>query len=490
MARLNLSQRLALVFTGLLLLCALAACMVQLHSSRAYGNAMIQRLSLDLAGQITASEALLSPAGAVNRQTLSSLFDRLMTLNPSVELYLLAPDGRLLADAAPAGHLKRQKVAIAPIHALLGGKPLPIYGDDPRSRDRQKVFSAAPVYRGKQLTAYLYIILQGETLNALSETAWHNALRNALLWSLLLVAALGGVAAALASWWVTRPVKALTRQMSVIDGDSIHTIRLLAAQPLRPGEDEVSRLHNSFMLLARKIVSQWDALADSDRQRREFIATISHDLRTPLTSLLGYLETLSVKAATLTPEERQQYFAVALRQGNNVRHLSQQLFELARLEYGGITPRAEAFAAPELIQDILQKYDLSLESRHLALQVDIPPRLPVAWADLSMIERVLTNLLDNAVRHTPEGGVISLHCWPQGGHIMVEIQDSGPGIPDALRDGLFQRPSILEGRSAGTPRGGLGLMIVRRMLELHGCHIELVERGAGACFRFSVPCRG
>ncbi|MER3625474.1 two-component sensor histidine kinase, partial [Klebsiella pneumoniae] len=84
--------------------------------------------------------------------------------------------------------------------------------------------------------------------------------------------------------------------------------------------------------LARQIADQWDRLADSDRQRREFVANISHDLRTPLTSLLGYLE-------SLTAEERRQYLTIALRQGNKVRHLSQQLFELARLEHGGIKPQ-------------------------------------------------------------------------------------------------------------------------------------------------------
>lgn len=83
----------------------------------------------------------------------------------------------------------------------------------------------------------------------------------------------------------------------------------------RGGKDEVAILRNSFIELARKITQQWDRLADSDRQRREFIANISHDLRTPLTSLLGYLETLSLKSATLTPQEHQQYLATALRQG-------------------------------------------------------------------------------------------------------------------------------------------------------------------------------
>ncbi|HFY0576894.1 TPA: two-component sensor histidine kinase, partial [Escherichia coli] len=105
--RLTLSQRLTLVFTAILLFCAAAACGIQIYSSNQYGNVMVQRLSAGLAQQIVISEPLLDNTGQVNRQTLKILFDRLMTLNPSVELYLISPDGQLLADAAPSGHLKR-----------------------------------------------------------------------------------------------------------------------------------------------------------------------------------------------------------------------------------------------------------------------------------------------------------------------------------------------------------------------------------------------
>lgn len=140
--RLSLSQRLALVVVSLLMLCAVAVCAVQLHSSAQYGNAMVQRLSSGLAQQIVAREPLLDAHGEVNRQTLKSLFDRLMTFNPSVELYLLSPDGDLLADAAPPGHIQRQRIDMAPVQAFLTGSASPVYGDDPRSPTDEK--SSAP----------------------------------------------------------------------------------------------------------------------------------------------------------------------------------------------------------------------------------------------------------------------------------------------------------------------------------------------------------
>lgn len=486
--RLSLSQRLTLVFTAILLLCAIAACSVQLYSTSQYSSAMVQRLSAGLAQQIVNSEPLLDKQGDVNRHTLKTLFDRLMTLNPSVELYLVSPSGELLADAAPDGHLKRQKIDVGPLQTFLGGAAWPVFGDDPRSIDKQKVFSVAPVRFNGELHCYLYIILQGENLNALADNAWQKALWSTVLWSLLLVALFGTLAGIMVWYWVTRPVKQLTADVRGLDQDSISAIKKLAQQtPEREPANEVAILHNTFIELARKIASQWDQLSDSDRQRREFIANISHDLRTPLTSLLGYLETLSMKADTLSPEDNRQYLAIALRQGHKVRHLSQQLFELAKLEHGGIKPQLERFAIGELIQDVAQKFDLAIATRQLTLQVEMARPLPLVNADVSMIERVVTNLLDNAVRHTPLGGTIQLHVWQENEQLQVEVVDSGPGVEEGLRDNLFQRPSALNSRASRENRGGLGLLIVKRMLELHGGGISLMESVSGARFRFFVP---
>ena len=203
--------------------------------------------------------------------------------------------------------------------------------------------------------------------------------------------------------------------------------------------------------------------------------------------MLGYLETLSLKADRLTMEENKQYLNIALRQGNKVRHLSQQLFELARLEHGGIKPQPETFVLAELVQDVAQKFDLPVATRNIGLQLELAAGLPPVTADLSMIERVLTNLLDNAIRHTPEGGGIRLAARRAGPEIIVEVADSGPGIAGELRATLFERPSVLEPGAQSASRGGLGLMIVRRMLQLHGGDIRLLEAPAGACFQFTLP---
>lgn len=145
--------------------------------------------------------------------------------------------------------------------------------------------------------------------------------------------------------WVTRPIRRLTQQVSALDSDGIAALQTYANTPAEShSRDEVSQLQQAFRRMAQRITEQWQTLSQQDQQRREFIANISHDLRTPLTSLHGYLETLSVKSASLTPTDRQRYLEIALAQSRKVGRLAQELFELARLEYGVVKPQKEPFS--------------------------------------------------------------------------------------------------------------------------------------------------
>ena len=185
MRRFSLSQRLTLLFTVLLLLCATVACAVQLYSSMQYGNAMVQRLSGGLAQQIVQREAILDSQGRVDRSALKPLFDRLMTFNPSVELYVVSPDGDI-RPMPPAGAHSAAKIDLAPIQNFLSGTVMPVFGDDPRSQNK-KVFSATPLRQDGELKGYLYIILQGK-----SPTRWRRWLAQSALEYGAVVDAAGG----------------------------------------------------------------------------------------------------------------------------------------------------------------------------------------------------------------------------------------------------------------------------------------------------------
>jgi signal transduction histidine kinase len=484
--RLPLSQRLSAVFALLLLACCGASAWLQVRSNERHEQVVIQRLSSGLAAHIAASSALMEPRG-LNQQAVHELFGKLMDVNPSVEVYLLGLDGRIEAQAAPPGHLKREHVSVAPIRELLAGRPLPILGDDPRSDTGRKVFSAAPLRVDGRDAGFVYVILLGEEHEALSRHVAGDSVLRTTMWAMAVVAALGLLAGLAAFHWITRPLRQLTADVNRFEADESMVIERLAATPKEPpgGRDEIASLRQAFAQMTHRIAEQWRELTAQDQQRRELVANISHDLRTPLTSLHGYLETLRVKDDALSEAERRRYLDVALGQSQKVGRLAQELFELARLEYGVVKPDKERFSLSDLVQDVFQKFELAAEARRQRLVPDIAPDLPVVSADFGMIERVMTNLLDNAIRHTPAGGEIQVKLRRYGDEVVVQVSDTGPGIPDAMQQNLFTRPSFNTG--ARDAAGGLGLVIVQRILQLHGSHIRLLRQAdRGAVFQFQL----
>jgi len=485
MKRLTLSQRLSLVFCTLLLLCCAALAWIQMRSTVLHEQETVQRLSRGLAEHIARSGELMDARGMRNGE-VRALFGKLMAVNPSVEVYLLDDQGRILGHDAPDGHLKRDRVALGPIQALLRNDPLPILGDDPRSLRARKVFNAAPLWVQGRQAGYIYVVLVGEQREALAANIAAGTTLHTTLWSLAIVAAVGLIAGLFAFGWVTRPLRRLTRRIQSFDVDAAQPDTPLPVAPVPAGErDELAILQHSFGHMAQRLGEQWQQLRQQDLQRRELVANISHDLRTPLSSLHGYLETLVLKDATLSAEERQRYLGIALSQSHKVGRLAQALFELARLEHGGVVLDLQAFSLPDLVQDVFQKFELAAESRRQTLSAGIPPGLPPVVADLALIERVLTNLLDNAIRHTPEGGRIEVVLRAQAGEVQVSIADSGPGIPPERRAGLFHTPAALGSQRPDS--GGLGLLIVHRILQLHGREIRLLESREGALFVFTLP---
>lgn len=491
MRRLTLTQRLSVLVAVLLLACGAASVALQMRAGERHAQEVIQRLSLNLARQIADHNAPLLAAEGLNDGAVHQLFDKLMEVNPSVEVYLVGLDGRIVAHAAPPGHLKRDRIDLDPVRSLLSGAPLPIVGDDPRNTTERKVFSAAPLKVDGLERGYIYVVLVGEEHEALSRTLVGSGLLHTALWSMALVALLGLCAALVALRWITRPLRELTAQVqrfgaSAQDAEPAALVSPQAAEGAT--RDEIVRLRSAFTLMTQRIAAQWRELSAQDQQRRELVANISHDLRTPLTSLHGYLETLRLKSETLSEEDRRRYLDIAIGQSRKVGALAQSLFELARLEHGGVKPDKEAFSLGELVQDVFQKFELAAEARRQRLVADVAADLPVIEADLGMIERVLTNLLDNAIRHTPEGGEIVVKLQRADGGVDVSVADSGSGVPESLQSALFSRPATRSGWRYGPEvAGGLGLLIVQRILQLHGSDIRLdAHAGSGAVFRFRL----
>ena len=481
----SLPARLALMLTVLFILIGVFFVFVMASMTERYQQEVVQKLNRELAEHIVA-ERLLLRDGKVDKEGLDHIFHMLMVVNPAIEVYLLDPTGRILAFAAPPGKVKRETVNLNPVHTFLEGTDnFPIRGDDPRSHDQQKVFSAAPVEQDGELQGFLYVILGSQSYENIVDM-----LRDSYVVKLNAGVAAAGLifALLLAILLFTVLTRRLLRLTQAMDNFR-KTGQVPAIEtPVKHG-DELDRLRISFEDMARRITEQMERLQENDRLRRTLVANVSHDLRTPLASLQSHLETLRIKDADLGLEDKQRYLKIALQNITRLNALVHELFELAKLDANEIMPECEPFALPELVQDVVHKFQLRAKQEGIELVHDVANiTIPFVVADIGLIERVLDNLLDNALHHTPRGGTVTISLAPGQDHVTVQVRDTGQGIEKHELPYVFER--FYKGsRNARTQEGaGLGLAIVQRILKLHGSVIRATsQHNTGTAFSFDLP---
>ena len=217
--------------------------------------------------------------------------------------------------------------------------------------------------------------------------------------------------------------------------------------------------------------------------------SIGHDLRTPLSAMQGYIETLIIKSETMSPEERDKYLRIARKHTVRLGTLIGDLFELSKLDSASVTPNLEAFSLPELVQDIAQEFQLESERKDISLSIDTQSDAAYTMGDIGLIQRVLENLVRNAIRFTPAGGAVTISIAERPEVLKVAVSDNGPGIPDADIPRIFDRfYRSMNGEEARSDSSGLGLAIVKRILDLHGSRITVTSKlDAGTRFEFELP---
>ena len=258
-----------------------------------------------------------------------------------------------------------------------------------------------------------------------------------------------------------------------------------------PEGDEIDRLEYAVRAMAGRMAEQVTKLQTNDVQRRELIANVSHDLRTPLASMRGYLETVLLKQGTISLEEQRNYIEVAAKQSERLAKLIANLFELTKLEVSEVVLNSEPFSVAELAQDVVQKFELPASRKNVTVSADISGAVPMVVGDISLIERVLENLIDNALRHCASGAAIRVRVQRDADQVEVKVADTGSGIATEDLPKVFDR-FYQSGRNQGGNGGaGLGLAISKRILDLHQADIEVESvLGSGTTFQFSLPVAG
>ena len=434
----------------------------------------LQRLSHGLARHIVGHwpEITLADPTDADRAARAALLQMLMVVNPGIQAYVLDAQGRVKAYIGEPGMVRVHQVALQPVRDFLAGAPLPLRNTDPMGGDEPRIFSAAmfaPLPGQAEPPGYLYIVLDGGARALVAgqlspQRAWRTA---------ALVAGVAGLltllVGALMLRRLSRPLQGLARRM--------HDYQL--RQPANGGSappgpaltgNEVAAIEQAFGEMTRRIGQQAQREQRQTSEHREMMASVAHDLRTPLTALHGHLEALSSPLAPpAQPADPRRILAAALAQSNKVRRLSQQLFELAALQSDHQVLHRERFNLDELVADAVQKFALGAQPPPVQLAGPPPGRLELD-GDLHLIERALSNLIDNALRHAPGRTPVRVSLRRQGRQAQVLIADDGAGLPLELAARLDQQACLRDPplRRTGGGIGGLGLAIAQRVALLHG----------------------
>ena len=430
-----------------------------------YQQEVMQRLNSEVASHIVKDTEILQN-DRVNHANLRKLFHNLMILNPSLEIYLLDHEGEILAFSAPTWKVVRLAVDIEPIKRSLSTQSIiPIQGEDPRDFEGTKVFSVAEVPFENKPNGYLYVIIGGEQYDSIAERikASYILSSSALAISTgLLIIFLFGL---LLFFSLTKRLKKLATIVSQFKNNPQQKIDF---PHYKKSGDEIDQLTFAFKAMALKINLQLDELQATDHLRREMVANVSHDLRTPLATLQGYIETLIIKEADLSSQQRQHYLNIAIKHCDRLNKLVAELFELAKLDASETKPKLESFNIAELVEDIIQKFSLRAQENHIQIQKKYSSFALFVYADIRLIERVIENLLENALRFTRKNGLICISLINEEGQITINISDNGIGIPEAELPFIFDRFYQLDkNRQCESGHSGLGLAIVKRIIELH-----------------------
>ncbi len=482
----SLYSRLTLVMIALFTAIGLSYLALVSWSNYRYYQETTQSLNKSLAMYI-AGRAPLIRDGQVNKQAMKELAELVMVVNPIVEVYLVDTSGRILAHALPAEEVVRSRIDLQPVKAWLEQKqPLPIIGTDPRSQSAEKVFSAWPIDDHEQTVGYLYVVLEGATYQSLRDSLRGSYALQLSLSGLIAIVFFAALSALIIFGFMTRPLRRLAQDMEHFQSNVLQSPESV---PFKG--DELQYLRSAFDAMKTRIRDQMANLEETDRVRRELISNVSHDLRTPLASMQGYLETLALKTDGIDDQQRHSYLEIAHKHCLRLTQLVQELFELSKLDAGRTPPHMESFSLAELLQDVSQKFSLQAQEKQIQLEVKPVNDLCSVQADIALIERVIENLIDNAIHYTPVGGAINLALTRHSETIEVQVIDTGTGVPADELPLIFDRyyrARKHQDPAFGHTGTGLGLAIVKRILDLHQCRIEVTsELGAGTCIQFSLP---
>ncbi|HMN63957.1 MAG TPA: HAMP domain-containing sensor histidine kinase [Burkholderiaceae bacterium] len=410
--------------------------------------------------------------------------------SPNTGLYLLDLEGRVLATAGERQPFwTRYRVDLQPVTETMQMDPaLPIVADDPDTEGRRSLVAAHEVVDEGKPRGWLYVVARQTDIDTAMPALLKSYAIRAASTAGLMTIAIGVLLTIAMISLLTRPLTALTRATERIRNSGFSDQLCDDFFPDADRDDEIGRLSRTFREAFDRLRQETERVRTVDAHRREMVASVSHDLRTPLTALIGQIETIRLKGDALPPDAQAHLLDRALHNAQHLKRLTDALAELARLDSPEFRAQPEPIAIGELADDVVQRFASAAQQAGVTLGVEYPDGLPLTRADAALIERALSNLIDNALRVTPSGGRVLVRALREGDGVRIEVADTGPGVASEDQPRVFERFYQTSRHREHRGSSGLGLAIVKRVAELHGGTAGLrSEPGRGSTFFIDLP---
>jgi signal transduction histidine kinase len=262
----------------------------------------------------------------------------------------------------------------------------------------------------------------------------------------------------------------------------------LSARAPQKGGDEIARVAAAFNRMAAELQARDTALRTSVALRRQLMADVSHELKTPLTAMRGYIETLRMPEVALDAERRERYFETIDRETRRLERIVKDLLDLARYEGGGVVLQPRLFDIERLFQNVSGRHERDAQTKGVAIRIHVDAHADQVVADPDRIEQAIENLVGNALRHTPAGGTITLRATQADGAATLSVSDTGAGIVPEHLPHVFERfYKVDTARAADSTGSGLGLSITKAIVERHGGTIRVTSQPGDTTFTVVLP---
>jgi len=479
----SLYIRLSLAFLFLTLSLTLIIGWQSLQSVTRFVDESEQKLNRDLAN-ILAVDFQPFLVDSIDHVSIQDKIEYFIGINPRIDIYLLGNTGMIKALFVPSG---REPIMRAldtePMDNFLAGAELPLWGQDPLSETGMKPFSVAPLEIMGEEGCYLYVVLGSDEYDTTAAMIEDSYIVRSLMQNVSLVLLITVIVGLLLFALFTRRIEHILRSVKAFaQGDYSTRIELR-------GEDEVAQLAQTVDHMAGTIEGNISRLENEDKLRRELVANISHDLRSPLASIRGYLETILIKMDDISRDELVQFVETGIAGTERLNRLVEDLFELSKLDANQVSLEPESFALSDLVQDVVLQFQPKADEAKISLIAEFQDDPALAYGDIGLVERAMSNLIDNAIKYTPEGGEVRVIPKWDGEHIHINVVDTGKGIPEDELPFIFDRfYTVDKSRNPVEGATGLGLAITKKIVELHKSTLSVTSRlNAGTTFSFWLP---